>query len=115
RWAPETRVNRRHRAAAPTYLEVLTFEIHVAMKDRREVFKGLQMHPSSRNYAPRVVSQRSRLVRLEDLGTKSPVPHNLPAAVAMTRLPCWRVRLRPAKPAEFARVLFRSGRPSRPL
>src|SRR5688572_20865579 len=86
RWGTETPVNRRHRAAAPTYLEVLTFELHVAMKDRREVFKGLQMHPSSRNYAPRVVSQRSRLLRLEDLGTKSPVPHNVPATMAMTRL-----------------------------
>jgi hypothetical protein len=74
KWSTETPMNRRHRAAAPTYLEVLTFEIHVAMKDRREVFKGLQMHPSSRNYAPRVVSQRSRLVRLDDLHTKSPVP-----------------------------------------
>jgi phage tail sheath protein FI len=86
KWSTATPVNRRHRAAAPTYLEVMTFEIHVAMKDRREVFKGLQMHPSSRNYAPRVVSQRSRLVRLEDLQTKSPVPHNLPEARAMTRL-----------------------------
>ncbi|MDQ3364229.1 MAG: phage tail sheath subtilisin-like domain-containing protein [Myxococcota bacterium] len=86
KWATETPVNRRHRAAAPTYLEVLTFEIHVAMKDRREVFKGLQMHPTSRNYAPRVVSQRSRLVRLEDMFTKSPVPHNLPEPLPMTRL-----------------------------
>jgi uncharacterized protein len=86
KWSTETPVNRRHRAAAPTHLEVLTFEIHVAMKDRREVFKGLQMHPSSRNYAPRVVSQRSRLVRLEDLHTKSPVPHNMPEPLAMTRL-----------------------------
>jgi phage tail sheath protein FI len=85
-WGTETPVNRRHRAAAPTYLEVLTFEIHVALRDRREVFKGLQMHPLSRNYAPRVLSQRSRLVRFEDLGTRSPVPHNLPAAIAMTRL-----------------------------
>ena len=86
KWSTETPVNRRHRAAAPTHLEVLTFEIHIAMKERREVFKGLQMHPSSRNYAPRVVSQRSRLVRLEDLQTKSPVPHNMPEAMAMTRL-----------------------------
>ncbi|HET7502465.1 MAG TPA: phage tail sheath C-terminal domain-containing protein [Kofleriaceae bacterium] len=86
RWSTETPVNRRHRAASPTHLEVLTFEIHVAMKDRREVFKGLQMHPSSRNYAPRLVSQRSRLVRLEDLRTKSPVPHNMPRVLAMTRL-----------------------------
>lgn len=86
KWTSETPVNRRHRAAAPTYLEVMTFEIHVAMRDRREIFKGLQMHPSSRTYAPRVIAQRSRLIRLEDLGTKSPVPHNLPEPLAMTRL-----------------------------
>jgi len=86
KWSTETPVNRRHRAAAPTHLEVLTFEIHVAMKDRREVFKGLQMHPSSKNYAPRLVSQRSRLIRLDDLQTKSPVPHNVPGLLPMTRL-----------------------------
>ncbi len=86
KWSTATPVNRRHRAAAPTYLEVMTFEIHVAMKDRREVFKGLQMHPSSRNYAPTVIAQRSRLIRVEDLKTTSPVPHNMPDAVVMTRL-----------------------------
>jgi uncharacterized protein len=86
KWSTETPINRRHRAASPTHLEVLTFEIHVAMKDRREVFKGLQMHPSSRSYAPRLVSQRSRLIRLEDLRTKSPVPHNVPGVLPMTRL-----------------------------
>ncbi|MCX5748000.1 MAG: phage tail sheath subtilisin-like domain-containing protein [Proteobacteria bacterium] len=86
RWSTSTPVNRRHRAAAPTHLEVLTFELHIAMKERREIFKGLQMHPSSKSYAPRVVSQRSRLVRLEDLETRSPVPHNFPHALPMTRL-----------------------------
>jgi len=86
KWSTDTPINRRHRAAAPTHLEVLTFEIHVAMKDRREVFKGLQMHPSSRNYAPRLVSQRSRLIRLEDLRSRSPVPHNVPGVLPMTRL-----------------------------
>lgn len=101
KWSTETPVNRRHRAAAPTHLEVLTFEIHVAMKDRREVFKGLQMHPSSRNYAPRVVSQRSRLVRLEDLGTKSPVPHNMPEPLAMTRLSGGRDGIDAITPEDF--------------
>jgi len=86
KWSTDTPINRRHRAAAPTHLEVLTFEIHVAMKDRREAFKGLQMHPSSRNYAPRLVSQRSRLIRLEDMRSKSPVPHNVPGGLPMTRL-----------------------------
>jgi phage tail sheath protein FI len=101
KWSSETPVNRRHRAAAPTYLEVMTFEIHVAMRDRREVFKGLQMHPTSRNYAPRVVSQRSRLVRLEDLATKSPVPHNLPEQMAMTRLQGGRDGIDAITPEDF--------------
>jgi uncharacterized protein len=101
KWSTETPVNRRHRAAAPTYLEVMTFEIHVAMRDRREVFKGLQMHPSSRNYAPRVVAQRSRLVRLEDLATKSPVPHNLPEPMAMTRLTGGRDGIEAITPEDF--------------
>ncbi len=101
KWSTETPVNRRHRAAAPSYLEVLTFELHVAMKDRREVFKGLQMHPSSRNYAPRVVSQRSRLVRIEDLGTKSPVPHNMPEPMPLTRLAGGRDGLESITPEDF--------------
>jgi hypothetical protein len=101
KWSSETPVNRRHRAAAPTHLEVMTFEIHVAMRDRREVFKGLQMHPTSRNYAPRVVSQRSRLVRMEDLATKSPVPHNLPDALPMTRLTGGRDGITAITPEDF--------------
>ncbi|MBA3456404.1 MAG: phage tail sheath family protein [Deltaproteobacteria bacterium] len=101
KWSTSTPVNRRHRAAAPTHIEVLTFEIHVAMKDRREVFKGLQMHPSSRNYAPRVVSQRSRLVRLEDIETKSPVPHNMPEPLPLTRLSGGRDGLDALTPDDF--------------
>jgi phage tail sheath protein FI len=101
KWSTETPVNRRHRAAAPTYLEVMTFEIHVAMRDRREVFKGLQMHPTSRNYAPRVVSQRSRLVRLDDLQTKSPVPHNMPEPLPMTRLSGGRDGIEAITPEDF--------------
>jgi hypothetical protein len=109
KWGVETPVNRRHRAAAPTHLEVMTFEIHVAMKDRREVFKGLQMHPSSRNYAPRVVSQRSRLVRLEDLGTKSPVPHNIPGALPMTKLSGGRDGIEQITPEDFLGFDFGPG------
>jgi phage tail sheath protein FI len=86
RWGKETPVNRRHRAASPTHLEVMEFEIHVALRDRREVFKSLQMHQTSRFYAPRVVASRSRLIRVEDLQTRSPVPHNLPEASPMARL-----------------------------
>lgn len=101
KWSTATPINRRHRAAAPTHLEVLTFEIHVAMKDRREVFKGLQMHASSRNYAPRLVSQRSRLIRLEDLQSKSPVPHNVPRVLPMTRLSGGRDGVAAVTPEDF--------------
>jgi phage tail sheath protein FI len=109
KWAVDTPVNRRHRAAAPTHLEVMTFEIHVAMKDRREVFKGLQMHPTSRNYAPRVVSQRSRLVRLVDMQTKSPVPHNLPEPLPMTRLTSGRDGIDAITPEDFVGFDFGPG------
>jgi uncharacterized protein len=86
KWDTSTPVNRRHKAAAPTHLEVIVFDIHVAMRDRREVFKGLQMDPRSRSYAPKVIEQRSRLIRVEDLHSKSPVPHNRPGLIALTRL-----------------------------
>jgi Bacteriophage tail sheath protein len=86
RWAAATPVNRRHRAAAPTHLEVLSFEVHVALRDRREVFKNLQMHPSSRNYGPRVIQQQSRLICLDDLKSSSPPSHTLPRPQPMTKL-----------------------------
>jgi uncharacterized protein len=86
RWAAATPINRPHRAAGPTYLEVMEFDLHASLRDRREVFKGLQMHPSSRRYAPRVVEQESRLIRLEDLGTSSPPPHNMPEPCPLTKL-----------------------------
>lgn len=101
RWSSETPVNRRHKAAAPTHLEVMEFEIHVALRDRREVFKNLQMHPRSRHYAPRVVEQRSRLVRLEDMGTKSPVPHNLPEETTLIRLEGGRDGIEAMTPEDF--------------
>lgn len=86
RWGAATPINRAHRSAGPTYLEVMEFDLHVSLRDRREVFKGLQMHPSSRRYAPRVVEQESRLIRLEDLGSGSPPPHNMPGPCPPTKL-----------------------------
>ena len=43
-----TPVNRRYRAAGPTYLEVLEIELHVTLRDRREAFKNLQLSPLAR-------------------------------------------------------------------
>jgi uncharacterized protein len=78
RWGSSTPVNRRYRAAGPTYVEVLEFELHVALRDRRETFKGLQLHPSSRRYCARVIEQESTLAAIDDLNTRSPLPHALP-------------------------------------
>ncbi|ACY16161.1 phage tail sheath family protein [Haliangium ochraceum] len=86
RWSTDTPVNRHHRAAAPTQLEVIAFDLYVTLRERREVFKGLQMHPSSRNYGPRLVASRSRLVQLDDLFARSPPPHNMPLLDPMVRL-----------------------------
>ena len=77
---------RRYRAAGPTYLEVLEFEVFASLKDRREVFRGLQMSPLSRRYAPRIINDESQLVRLEDLQSVAPLPHNLPQAEPAAKL-----------------------------
>ncbi len=86
RWSSATPIVRRYRAAGPTYLEVLEFELFASLKDRREVFRGLQLSPLSRRYAPRVINEQSQLVRLEDLRSVSPAPHNLPQAEPAAKL-----------------------------
>jgi hypothetical protein len=101
RWSAATPINRRHRAAGPTHFEVLEFDLHVSLRDRREVFKGLQMHPSSRRYAPRVVEQESRLIRLEDLGSTSPPPHNMPEPCPPTKLSAGRDGTEHLTPEDF--------------
>ena len=85
-WGPETPVVRRYAAAAPTYVEVIEFEVYASLRDRREVFKGLQLHPLSRRYAPRIINEESYLIRLEDLGSTSPWPNNLPVEASLDKL-----------------------------
>jgi hypothetical protein len=86
RWGSATPIVRRYRAAGPTYLEVLEFELFASLKDRREVFRGLQMSPLSRRHAPRIINADSQLVRLEDLQSGAPLPHNLPQAEPAAKL-----------------------------
>src|SRR5262249_41058720 len=86
RWGTSTPVNRKYRAAAPTYLEVIELELHVALRDRREVFRGLQLHPTSRRYVGRIVEDESRMVAVDDLGSTSPWPHKLPKAEPAAKL-----------------------------
>ena len=86
RWASATPIVRRYRAAGPTYLEILEFDIYASLRDRREAFRGLQISPLSRRYAPRVVNEESQLIRVEDLQSKAPLPHNLPQAGPPTKL-----------------------------
>lgn len=86
RWGVETPIMRRYAAAAPTYVEVIEFEIYASLRDRREVFRGLQLSPLSRRYAPRVINEESTLIRLQDLASSSPLPQSLPVAAPIERL-----------------------------
>lgn len=86
RWSTATPVNRRYRAAGPTYLEVIELELHIALRDRKETFRGLQLSPLSRRYLGRVVDAESRLVTVDDLLSKSPWPHNLPRPADAAKL-----------------------------
>jgi len=86
RWGTDTPIVRRYAAAAPTYVEVIEFEAYASLRDRREVFRNLQMSPLSRRYAPRVINDQSQLIWLEDLGSSSPLPNNLPVATPLERL-----------------------------
>jgi phage tail sheath protein FI len=101
RWSSGTPVNRRYRAAGPSYLEVIELELHVALRDRRETFRGLQMHPSSRQNVCRVVAEQSRLVTVEDLGSKSPLPHYLPKAEPAAKLAAGRDGVDAVTPEDF--------------
>jgi hypothetical protein len=86
RWSSATPIVRRYRAAGPTYLEVLEFEVFASLKDRREVFRGLQLSPLSRKYVGRIVNEQSQLIRIEDLRSASPPPHNIPQAAPAAKL-----------------------------
>jgi len=85
-WGEATPIVRRYRAAGPTYLELLEFEVFAWLKDRREAFRGLQLSPLSRRYVGRVINEESQLIRVDDLGSRSPPPHHLPQAAPAAKL-----------------------------
>ena len=86
RWGSATPILRRYRAAGPTYLEVLEFEVYATLKDRREAFRGLQLSPLSRRYVGRVINEQSQLIHVENLLSKSPPPNHLPQASPAAKL-----------------------------
>ncbi len=86
RWAAETPLNHAYKAAGPTFVEVMEFDLFCSLNDRRESFRALQLSPLSRHYAPRVVNAESQLIVIADLGSRSPLPHCLPEAGAAARL-----------------------------
>ena len=86
RWGAATPIVRRYRAAGPTYLELLEFEVYAWLKDRREAFRGLQLSPLSRRYVTRVINEESKLIRIDDLGSRSPPPHHVPQAAPAAKL-----------------------------
>lgn len=86
RWGPETPVNHAYKAAGPTYVEVIEFSLFASLRDRRESFRSLQLSPLSRHYAPRVVNGNSQLILVEDLLSRSALPHSLPLPGPAARL-----------------------------
>lgn len=85
-WGTDTPIVRPYSASEIVSLDVVEFELHASLRDRREVFKNLQLSPLSRRYAPRVVNEQSQLVRLVDLRSPSPLPHSLPPASPAEKL-----------------------------
>jgi hypothetical protein len=86
RWAAATPIVRRYRAAGPTWLEVLDFEVQAHLRDRREAFRGLQLSPLSRNYVARAINESSQLIRVDDLRSSSPPPYHLPVSAPAAKL-----------------------------
>lgn len=86
RWSAATPVLKKYRAAGPTYLEVHELEVHASLRDRREVFRNLQISPLSRRNIARVVNEESTLIQIEDLASKAPLPHSLPVPGPAVRL-----------------------------
>jgi phage tail sheath protein FI len=85
-WSPEDAVTRKFRAAAPTYLEPLEFEIRASNSEMKEVFNALSFSPLSERHFERVVNQHSLLIRAEDFESSSPLPWSLPSALPPTKL-----------------------------
>ena len=75
-WVGE--IGHNFRAAAPTYLIPIEFNISASTKNRKEWFPHLSLSRSAARYAPRVVNSESKLIFLRDLESPSPVPLNLP-------------------------------------
>ncbi|NOZ02339.1 MAG: phage tail sheath family protein [Deltaproteobacteria bacterium] len=68
-------------ASAPTYVEPVEFQLSVRSPLANETFSDLSLNPASPFFAERVVAERSRLVRLFLLASRSSPPMNLPADV----------------------------------
>lgn len=101
RWGSATPIVRRYRAAGPSYLEVLEIDVYASLRDRREVFRGLQMSPLSRRYVARVVNDDSLLIRIDDLHSPAPLPHSLPQAEPAAKLTGGRDGVDVLTPADF--------------
>ncbi|MBM4319852.1 MAG: phage tail sheath family protein [Deltaproteobacteria bacterium] len=85
-WAPSEVIPRRFRAATPTYLEPMEFEIRAASPEVKEVFSGLSFSLLSERHFERSVNALSQLIRVEDFGSPHELPLCLPVNLPATRL-----------------------------
>jgi len=78
-WSDDEPLGQGMAASAPTYVEPVEFQLSVRCPFARETFKDLSVNPSSPSYVERVVADRSRLIRVHSLSSRSSPPMNLPA------------------------------------
>ncbi len=85
-WSSETPIGNKHLASAPSYATVIELEIQVALRDRKEVHRKLQMHPSSSRYAPRILESKSRLVAIAQVADAASGEYSIPVDMPLSKL-----------------------------
>jgi len=106
-------LDRAFKSSAPTLVDTLEFDLSVRSRDEHETFRNLSVAPFSDDFFARVVSERSRLVRIDELSPEAALPDSVPAERDWTALEGGEDGMFTVTPADFigasAQVGVRSG------
>lgn len=100
-WDEQEPIPRKMLASAPTYVEPVEFEIKASCSFFKETFSDLSFFPGSPSFVERVVSERSRLIKVKVLPSPSPPPNNLPKPVENISLSGGKDGLNAVSPDDF--------------
>jgi len=89
------------RSGAPTNVESIEFDVTVRSKDEQEVYRNLQVAPFGDAWFVRVLGERSRLVRVEDLSPEIDLADAIPADRDWTTLEGGEDGIAGVSPADF--------------